>query len=124
MWSESSFNPNAECNLPDLFSDMFYKSVHIFVQVGLLLNPFNPLFFSWFGSYLRFQIVATALCHSDLYHLLESMHEDGFPVILGHEAAGFVESVGPGVTEFQPGQSLTIFVNINKCLFAYFTRVR
>ena len=50
------------------------------------------------------QIVATALCHSDLYQLLESMHENGFPTVLGHEAAGIVESVGPGVTELQPGQ--------------------
>lgn len=50
------------------------------------------------------QIVATGVCHSDLYHLLESMHKDGFPTVLGHEAAGIVESVGPGVTEFQPGQ--------------------
>ncbi|TNN60937.1 Alcohol dehydrogenase 1 [Liparis tanakae] len=34
------------------------------------------------------------------------MHEGGFPVVLGHEAAGFVESVGPGVTEFQPGDKV------------------
>jgi len=26
-----------------------------------------------------------------------------FPVILGHEAAGIVESIGPGVTNFKPG---------------------
>lgn len=32
------------------------------------------------------------------------MHEDGFPTVLGHEAAGIVESIGPGVTEYQPGQ--------------------
>lgn len=50
------------------------------------------------------QIVATAVCHTDLYHLLENMHEEGFPTVLGHEAAGIVESVGPGVTEYQPGQ--------------------
>ncbi|XP_056283042.1 alcohol dehydrogenase 1-like [Pseudoliparis swirei] len=63
---------------------------------------------------VRIKIVATALCHSDLYHLLESMHEDGFPVILGHEAAGFVESVGPGVTEFQPGDKV-IPLFISQC---------
>lgn len=50
------------------------------------------------------QIAATAVCHTDLYHLLENMHKDGFPTVLGHEAAGVVESVGPGVTEYQPGQ--------------------
>ncbi|XP_067336495.1 alcohol dehydrogenase 1-like isoform X1 [Channa argus] len=55
---------------------------------------------------VRIKIVATGVCHSDLYHLLENMHEDGFPTVLGHEAAGIVESVGPGVTEFQPGDKV------------------
>lgn len=50
------------------------------------------------------QIEATGLCHTDLYHLFEGMHKDGFPAVLGHEGGGIVESVGPGVTEFQPGQ--------------------
>lgn len=36
--------------------------------------------------------------------MFEGMHKDGFPAVLGHEGAGIVESVGPGVTEFQPGQ--------------------
>ena len=49
------------------------------------------------------QIIATGVCHTDLYHLFESKHKEGFPVVLGHEGAGIVESVGPGVTEFQPG---------------------
>ena len=59
------------------------------------------------------QIVTTGVCHSDLYHLFESMHKDGFPVVLGHEGAGIVESVGSGVTEFQPGQlkhAFSIFI--------------
>uniref|UniRef100_A0A3P9L5G3 SRCR domain-containing protein n=1 Tax=Oryzias latipes TaxID=8090 RepID=A0A3P9L5G3_ORYLA len=34
------------------------------------------------------------------------MHPEGFPTVLGHEAAGTVESVGPGVTEFQPGDKV------------------
>ncbi|XP_069029125.1 alcohol dehydrogenase 1-like [Embiotoca jacksoni] len=55
---------------------------------------------------VRIKIVATSVCHSDLYHLFESMNKDGFPTVLGHEAAGIVESVGPGVTEFQPGDKV------------------
>ncbi|XP_053289848.1 alcohol dehydrogenase 1 isoform X3 [Pleuronectes platessa] len=47
---------------------------------------------------VRIKIVTTGSCHSDLYHLFEGMHKDGFPVILGHEVTGIV---GPGVTEFQ-----------------------
>ncbi|XP_068195665.1 alcohol dehydrogenase 1-like isoform X2 [Antennarius striatus] len=34
------------------------------------------------------------------------MPKEGFPVVLGHEAAGIVESVGPGVTEYQPGDKV------------------
>ncbi|XP_049451335.1 alcohol dehydrogenase 1 isoform X9 [Epinephelus fuscoguttatus] len=52
---------------------------------------------------VRIKIVTTTVCHTDLYHLLEDMPRDGFPTVLGHEGAGIVESVGPGVTEFQPG---------------------
>ena len=60
------------------------------------------------------QIVATGVCHTDLYHLFEGMHKDGFPAVLGHEGAGIVESVGPGVIEFQPGQlKLTTSTNPN-----------
>lgn len=61
----------------------------------------------WLWIWLLFpwlQIVSTALCHSDLYCLLKVVEKEFFPVVLGHEAAGIVESVGPGVTEFQPGQ--------------------
>ncbi|KAK7904626.1 hypothetical protein WMY93_017233 [Mugilogobius chulae] len=55
---------------------------------------------------VRVKIVATAVCHTDLFHLYENIHKDGFPVVLGHEAAGIVESVGPGVTEFKPGDKV------------------
>ncbi|XP_035530304.1 alcohol dehydrogenase 1-like [Morone saxatilis] len=68
---------------------------------------------------VRIKIVATAVCHSDLYHLLESMHKDGFPTVLGHEAAGIVESIGPGVTEIQPGDKvLPLFISqCRECRF-------
>lgn len=52
------------------------------------------------------------LCHSDL-HYIDGTHETELPEILGHEAAGIVESVGPGVTDFAVGDavvtSLTMF---------------
>ncbi|XP_029973570.1 alcohol dehydrogenase 1-like [Salarias fasciatus] len=63
---------------------------------------------------VRIKIVATAVCHTDLYHLLESMAIGGFPTVLGHEGAGIVESVGPGVTEFQPGDKV-IPVTLSQC---------
>ncbi|XP_034531059.1 alcohol dehydrogenase 1-like [Notolabrus celidotus] len=63
---------------------------------------------------IRIKVVATGVCHTDLYHLFESMHKDGFPVVLGHEGAGIVESVGPGVTEFKTGDTV-IPLSISQC---------
>uniref|UniRef100_A0A8C9CVP2 Alcohol dehydrogenase 4 (class II), pi polypeptide n=1 Tax=Phocoena sinus TaxID=42100 RepID=A0A8C9CVP2_PHOSS len=53
---------------------------------------------------VRIQIIATTLCHTDA-HVIHPQFE-GFPVILGHEAAGIVESVGPRVTNFKPGDKV------------------
>ena len=52
---------------------------------------------------VRVRIVATALCHTDSYTLSGQDPEGLFPCVLGHEAAGVVESVGEGVTDVQPG---------------------
>jgi S-(hydroxymethyl)mycothiol dehydrogenase len=42
------------------------------------------------------------VCHTDL-HYREGGITDEFPFLLGHEAAGVVESVGEGVTDVAPG---------------------
>ena len=42
------------------------------------------------------------VCHTDL-HYKQGGINDEFPFLLGHEAAGVVESVGEGVTEVAPG---------------------
>ncbi|XP_037551055.1 alcohol dehydrogenase 1-like isoform X2 [Nematolebias whitei] len=55
---------------------------------------------------VRIKVVASGLCQSDLYYLYKDMNKDLFPLVLGHEAAGIVESVGKGVTEFQPGDKV------------------
>eukprot|EP01079_Euglenida_sp_SAG-EU17-18_P008094 gene8094-1447_t len=52
---------------------------------------------------VRVKIEAVALCHTDAYTLEGHDPEGLFPSVLGHEAAGVVESVGPGVTHVQPG---------------------
>lgn len=52
---------------------------------------------------VRVKIVATALCHTDAYTLDGLDPEGKFPCILGHEAAGIVESVGEGVSSVAPG---------------------
>jgi S-(hydroxymethyl)mycothiol dehydrogenase len=48
------------------------------------------------------KIEACGVCHTDL-HYREGGINDDFPFLLGHEAAGVVESVGEGVTEVAAG---------------------
>ncbi|MHA6763281.1 S-(hydroxymethyl)mycothiol dehydrogenase [Streptacidiphilus sp. PAMC 29251] len=48
------------------------------------------------------RVQACGVCHTDL-HYREGGINDEFPFLLGHEAAGIVESVGAGVTEVAPG---------------------
>ncbi|MFJ4639392.1 S-(hydroxymethyl)mycothiol dehydrogenase [Streptomyces hygroscopicus] len=48
------------------------------------------------------KVQACGVCHTDL-HYREGGINDEFPFLLGHEAAGTVESVGDGVTEVTPG---------------------
>ncbi|XP_051774175.1 alcohol dehydrogenase 1-like [Ctenopharyngodon idella] len=63
---------------------------------------------------IRIKIVASSLCHTELFHLFEAKNKQGFPTILGHEGAGVVESVGPGVTDFKPGDKV-IPCTITQC---------
>ena len=48
------------------------------------------------------EVQACGVCHTDL-HYREGGINDEFPFLLGHEAAGVVESVGDGVSEVAPG---------------------
>lgn len=48
------------------------------------------------------RVQACGVCHTDL-HYREGGINDEFPFLLGHEAAGVVESVGPDVTSVAPG---------------------
>lgn len=49
------------------------------------------------------EIKATGICHTDEFTLSGADPEGLFPAILGHEGAGVVLEVGPGVTSLQPG---------------------
>ncbi|XP_026972765.1 alcohol dehydrogenase class-3, partial [Sagmatias obliquidens] len=55
---------------------------------------------------VRIKIIATAVCHTDAYTLSGADPEGSFPVILGHEGAGIVESVGEGVTKLKAGDTV------------------
>jgi S-(hydroxymethyl)glutathione dehydrogenase/alcohol dehydrogenase len=49
------------------------------------------------------ELKATGICHTDAYTLSGKDPEGLFPAILGHEGAGVVVEVGPGVKSVKPG---------------------
>src|SRR5258705_13578169 len=49
------------------------------------------------------EVKATGICHTDAFTLSGGDPEGIFPSILGHEGAGIVVEVGPGVTSVQKG---------------------
>lgn len=49
------------------------------------------------------EIKATGICHTDTYTMSGKDPEGLFPAVLGHEGAGIVAEVGPGVTSLKPG---------------------
>jgi len=48
------------------------------------------------------RVQACGVCHTDLHYREGGIGSD-FPYLLGHEAAGLVESVGSDVTDLEPG---------------------
>src|SRR5580693_8149483 len=52
-------------------------------------------------------VQACGVCHTDL-HYREGGINDDFPFLLGHEAAGVVEAVGPGVTDLAVGDFVVL----------------
>ena len=67
---------------------------------------------------IKVRIAASGVCHSDL-----SVQNATIPLpppcVLGHEGAGVVEEVGPGVTGFEPGDHvvLTFVPQCGECFF-------
>ncbi len=54
------------------------------------------------GREVLVRTVASGVCHSDL-HFVDGFYPFPTPAILGHEAAGIVDAVGPQVAEFKSG---------------------
>ena len=56
---------------------------------------------------VRVRLAAAGICHSD-WHMVQGDLRRPFPVILGHEGAGIVEELGPGVSTVQPGDHVIL----------------
>ena len=57
---------------------------------------------------VRVQVKHCGICHSDLGIIDAENPAVGLPVVLGHEAAGVVESVGAGVASVAPGDRVVL----------------
>lgn len=56
------------------------------------------------------RIAGAGVCHSDLHVIHNGLQQsDGAPFTLGHENAGWVEELGPGVTGFAKGDPVLVF---------------
>lgn len=62
--------------------------------------------------------VAAGLCHSDL-HLTDGDLFPRFPIVGGHEGAGIIEEIGPGVTKVKPGDHVvcSFIPNCGRCRY-------
>lgn len=56
---------------------------------------------------IKVRVKACAICHSDILYM-EGGWGGTLPAVYGHEAAGVVEEVGPGVTLMQPGDHVIV----------------
>ncbi len=56
---------------------------------------------------VRVRMLASGVCHSDL-HVRDGEWPRPTPIVMGHEGAGVIEAVGPGVERLRPGQPVAL----------------
>ncbi len=88
------------------------------VQVARPNGPFEiverPIPEAGAGT-VRIKVLACGICHSD------SLTKEGtypglqFPRVPGHEVAGVIDAVGPGITDWKPGQRVGVGWNGGYC---------
>ena len=54
------------------------------------------------------RILASGVCHTDLGVKMGAYGSEGYPFLLGHEGAGVIEAVGPGVTTHSVGDHVIL----------------
>ncbi|MBN7531392.1 alcohol dehydrogenase catalytic domain-containing protein, partial [Mycobacteroides abscessus subsp. abscessus] len=83
-----------------------YRDTHPLKVIELELDPPGP------GEVLV-RIEAAGLCHSDL-SVVDGNRIRPVPMALGHEAAGVIAAVGPGVRDVSPGDHV-VLVYVPSC---------
>jgi S-(hydroxymethyl)glutathione dehydrogenase / alcohol dehydrogenase len=84
------------------------------VKAAILEEPGRPLVLvddveieSPHPGEVAVRVVACSLCHSDL-NFADGLRHCPLPAILGHEAAGVVETIGAGVSHLAPGDHVVL----------------
>ncbi|MFJ7907150.1 NAD(P)-dependent alcohol dehydrogenase [Kitasatospora sp. NPDC096204] len=60
-------------------------------------------------------IAFVGICHSDIHQAREGWGEATFPMVPGHEIAGVVAEVGPGVTRYAVGDRVGVGCMVDSC---------
>src|SRR5438445_3677301 len=65
------------------------------------------------------QVKAAGICHSDAHYRAGKSRVHPLPLTLGHEVAGLIESVGPGVQSLRPGDRVCVhyLATCGKCAY-------
>ncbi|MFJ2936352.1 NAD(P)-dependent alcohol dehydrogenase [Streptomyces sp. NPDC087219] len=61
------------------------------------------------------EIKYSGICHSDIHQARDGWGEGIFPMVPGHEIAGIVAEVGPGVSKFQVGDRVGVGCFVDSC---------
>ena len=64
---------------------------------------------------VRIDIKFAGICHSDIHQVREEWGTAIFPMVPGHEIAGVVAEVGPGVTKYQVGDRVGVGCLVDSC---------
>lgn len=68
------------------------------------------------GSHdVALDIAYAGICHSDIHQVAEDWGPSIFPMVPGHEIAGYVSAVGDAVTKFTLGEKIGVGVFVDSC---------
>jgi D-arabinose 1-dehydrogenase-like Zn-dependent alcohol dehydrogenase len=98
---------------------MYIKKKTIKCRAAVCYGPNTPLVVENIdvappkAGEVRIKVIASGICHTDL-HFTDNHLSAVYPIILGHEGSGIVESVGEGVTSVAVGDHV-IPVLLSQC---------
>ncbi|MGA2368028.1 MAG: alcohol dehydrogenase catalytic domain-containing protein [Dehalococcoidia bacterium] len=84
------------------------------MKAQVLLKANSPMILEEVGlqdpltNEVKVRMVAATVCHTDLAFVQGLHHQPAPPMVLGHEGAGIVEKVGPGVTNLKAGDKIVL----------------